>query len=1380
MKNQIIYITLVLIISLSLGMQAVLASDTNNLGDAKFKMHDCGCTDEESTYQGYAILKESLIDESILQNTAEIDNIYPFSNSLGTNDLPEYFNWKDMYGKDFTTPAKQQANCGSCWDFAAIGVLESVIKIRENVSELDPDLSEQYVLSCLPAAPNTYAQGCNGGQPVNAYKCIMSTETDGNNCNGVTLESCFDYRASHNVDCSEKCDDWQDALVPISDYGLFYNQGVLQNTEQSKNNIKNALIQHGPIATFMDVTDSFIQWGSTNHDPNDYCPYEDRTFNNQLNHAVMIVGWKDDDSILNGGYWICKNSWGTEWGYDGFYNIEYGTHFTGYRVDWVDYDPERFDWGFYYEKPNKPALEGPTSGKSNVEQSYTSVTRDPNNLKLYYLFDWDDGADSGWLGPYESDTECEAEHTWMENGEYTIKVKAKNENGIESDWSEGLIVSLPKTKQEYQTSFQTFLKNIFSRFERIANNIVQLSYTHSEFNHNIFPPLSNKIEMRDGSVSVEWSKTYGGTGDDFIYAVLQASDQGYLLAGTTTSYGCDTTDVLVIKTDFEGTAEWTKTLGGQGAERIWSAIQTKQGNFIIGGGLGKPGTYENKMALWCFDMQGNLIWNTSFQDFGEWGRPTMIENDENEIMVSGWSNEGFLLFKMNMNGEILWENKYDIDGAGGANDICQTNDGGYIMFGEGGSDDYEQWDGIYVKTDSEGTLNWIHRVGGSDAEEGYGLCVDSDGGYVSVGHSRSYGYDLDIYAAKVNDAGEDIWFKTFGGRGMDLALDVTPAYGSGCILVGTTNEQVSLIKLDNDGNQLWSKEVGGSSMDMGKRIARTNDMGYIIAAETYSYGAGGCDFYLIKISPEGDNLAPSIPDISGPSQGKIGETQIFQISSTDPENDDLFYQINWGDGTDDGWFGPFSSGEVIDIEHIWMDTGEYRIQVKGKDIKGYESGWSEPLTVSMPKNKFNVNRCIVDLLIKIRDLVKTHIEKSNDIIPDYPIMTDPLIAPSFAINDNVSLLIGQDLPDEFSWKDHEGQDWTTIAKDQGNCGSCWDFAAIGALEAMVNIQKQDASIDMDLSEQYVLSCLPAAANNYGQGCLGGNPYNAFRYLKDDGAEGNFCNGIISEECFSYYASHDVPCEEKCESWQDELIPILECGYSWPGINFSKSEDIIKSKIYTYGPIAAGIDCTNAFINWGITHNDPDEYYPFIEQTWNNRLNHLIVIVGWKDDPSITNGGYWICKNSWGTEWGYDGFYNIEYGGMFSGAFISWVSIQTDEDNSPPLTPYVPTGPSSGRINEECIFTTSTSDPEDQKVCFRFDWGDGTMSEWSALIESEEVFEISHRWMEKGEYSVRVMAKDEMGATTEWSEPLEIRMPKSHISNNVINYIARMAKITEQF
>lgn len=94
------------------------------------------------------------------------------------------------------------------------------------------------------------------------------------------------------------------------------------------------------------------------------------------------------------------------------------------------------------ETPSRP--EGPASGKAQTEYTFKSSTSDPDGDLIYYLFNWDDGTNSGWLGPYASGAQCSATHSWNEQGSYEIRVKAKDSNGAESDWSVPLSFSMPK------------------------------------------------------------------------------------------------------------------------------------------------------------------------------------------------------------------------------------------------------------------------------------------------------------------------------------------------------------------------------------------------------------------------------------------------------------------------------------------------------------------------------------------------------------------------------------------------------------------------------------------------------------------------------------------------------------------------------------------------------------------------------------------------------------------------------------------------------------------------------------------------------------------------------------------------------------------------
>jgi len=484
-----------------------------------FIPEDCGCESDN----GY----NTMIFE-ILKYYKTFNQNESSSKPTITTDLPDYFSWKDFENEDWTTPAKDQGNCGSCWDFAAIGGLESIISIRENCAGLDPDLSEQYVLSCLSGAGS-----CSGGLARAAYFRINLTDRRGNYCNGVVLESCMPYQADDDIECSDKCDDWGEKLIPIIDYGYWYPDG----SENDRDAIKSQIMEHGPVVTtmlftyYIHGTNNLEEWGWTHSSPDDYYPYPGPVDN--ANHQVVLVGWKDDPNIGHGGYWICKNSCSSEWGYNGFFNIEYGSlNIDSIEIDWVEYDPDLYNnwapkvysggkyegvvgeeidfdgtstidpeddiveylWDFgdgiqktgvtqthtYDEggkylviltvtdnngnigidetwafidrtnsQPDTPVLKGRKIGQTEKEYEYTFYAYDPDGDDIYYYLNWGDVYWSGswqpWIGPYESGEKVTLTNIWDTNGEYVVRVKAKDKYDAESNWST-LPVIIPKNK----------------------------------------------------------------------------------------------------------------------------------------------------------------------------------------------------------------------------------------------------------------------------------------------------------------------------------------------------------------------------------------------------------------------------------------------------------------------------------------------------------------------------------------------------------------------------------------------------------------------------------------------------------------------------------------------------------------------------------------------------------------------------------------------------------------------------------------------------------------------------------------------------------------------------------------------------------------------
>jgi C1A family cysteine protease len=336
--------------------------------------------------------------------------------------LPSQFSWRDN-GGDWTTPAKNQGSCGSCYIFAVIGAFEAAINIASGFPDEDLDLSEQYCLSCI----NNGNSGCDGGWGNTVAEAIFSTASgqNGNDINGCTIESCMPYQADDTISCDDKCSDWDyhtnppqidNKLWQIESWG--WTDAFSEDDSDDWDTIKTWLLEYGPMDVDIYVSDSWENYFWSHHSSNDVYEQDD---SGTTNHEVVLVGWVDDSSILNGGYWICKNSWGTGFGYGGFFNIAYGCNsFSEDIVCWIK-----------AEKINHPPeadANGPYTEYEDTMITFdASGSTDPDGDPLEYRWDFEnDGTwDTSWSSsPYAS-------HTWSDD--YSCFAKVEVSDGILTD-----------------------------------------------------------------------------------------------------------------------------------------------------------------------------------------------------------------------------------------------------------------------------------------------------------------------------------------------------------------------------------------------------------------------------------------------------------------------------------------------------------------------------------------------------------------------------------------------------------------------------------------------------------------------------------------------------------------------------------------------------------------------------------------------------------------------------------------------------------------------------------------------------------------------------------------------------------------------------------
>jgi len=113
--------------------------------------------------------------------------------------------------------------------------------------------------------------------------------------------------------------------------------------------------------------------------------------------------------------------------------------------------------------PNKPSITGPSSGRTRRQLTYTATTTDPNGDQVYYWFDWGDGSNSGWVGPYNSGADASESNSWSADGTYEVKVKSKDTSDNESPWSDPIPVSIPRNR----VIFGNLIQRILERFNII-------------------------------------------------------------------------------------------------------------------------------------------------------------------------------------------------------------------------------------------------------------------------------------------------------------------------------------------------------------------------------------------------------------------------------------------------------------------------------------------------------------------------------------------------------------------------------------------------------------------------------------------------------------------------------------------------------------------------------------------------------------------------------------------------------------------------------------------------------------------------------------------------------------------------------------------------
>ena len=294
------------------------------------------------------------------------------------------------------------------------------------------------------------------------------------------------------------------------------------------------------------------------------------------------------------------------------------------------------------------------------------------------------------------------------------------------------------------------------------------------------------------------------------------------------------------------------------------------------------------ILIWAVNLfaQGpDTLWTrTDGGDSTDWGTSVQQTSDGGYI-IAGWTNSfgagraDVYLIKTDALGSAIWTKTYGGDSTDWGFSVQQTSDGGYIVvgktlsFGAGGADVY------LIKTNVKGDTLWTKTYGGTGGDIGRSVQETSDGGYIITGYTSSFGAgSFDVYLIKTDANGDTLWTKTYGETGVDMGYSVQQTSDGGYIIAGQTDllgidSDVHLIKTNASGDPLWTKKYGGRDHDYGFSVQQTFDEGYIVVGWTYSFRTGYSYVYLIKTDASGDLLWTKI-------YGGISDDWGFSVQET--------------------------------------------------------------------------------------------------------------------------------------------------------------------------------------------------------------------------------------------------------------------------------------------------------------------------------------------------------------------------------------------------------------------------------------------------------------------------------------------------------------------
>ncbi|TYB79909.1 hypothetical protein ES674_03935 [Bizionia myxarmorum] len=399
------------------------------------------------------------------------------------------------------------------------------------------------------------------------------------------------------------------------------------------------------------------------------------------------------------------------------------------------------------------------------------------------------------------------------------------------------------------------------------------------------------VDSTNPDTSITTVLTLGGSKNESGQSVVKTTDGGYAILGFSQSADGDITDKLnesydfwVLKYSATHSLQWSKTYGGSGDDRGEKIIQTQDGGFVI---LGYSDSADGDLTdnagaqdYWLakLDSNGNLLWQKSFGYLGADRGKSVLETTDGgyfltgilDVTASGGAGNtrdassrhaggDYWALKLDSQGTIDWSKYYGGSFTDTPFDAIETADSGYIIVGSSDSDDVDiannigDYDFWVVKISNSGAIIWEKNFGGTQIDEARGIINSADGNFLIIGDTRSNDIQVsnnlgaaDLWLIKISSEGNLLWEKTYGGSNFDVGRSISKGNKNTFILSGSSRSangnlnsnkgqnDAWFLKIDANGTVIKQKSVGGSAIDYCYNAIELNDDTIIAVGESSS------------------------------------------------------------------------------------------------------------------------------------------------------------------------------------------------------------------------------------------------------------------------------------------------------------------------------------------------------------------------------------------------------------------------------------------------------------------------------------------------------------------------------------------------------------------